>query len=368
MNVQICGDNIKIPMRFKWIDICKGFCIFTVVLFHIQWQFNVGFIDGYITNFIETYQVILFFILSGITLKEEKIKKTSIFLNEKIKRLYGPIVIIGVFSVVFHNILIKLGIYQIGFNYDGKIMGVYSLRDIIIQLIMTLLLANREVIIGPMWFLNVLFIALVGICILQAILQLFIKDFNLCRNVRLFILLILMILSIFFTEYFNFTIRRFSNSICAAFIIDFVEYIVNIKKCNLKNRFLFLNCLIIYIFIPFYGTISFNSNDLVNHVFLIMTVLVELVVFYNLSIYIEKSFIGNFFEKIGKASLHIMALHFISFKIFACIIGHDMYYITTPPNMTFIETIGYLLFGISIPYIIYLLLTYGKKIIINLTK
>ena len=60
--------------RYDYIDIAKGVCILTIVLFHIDfsyWSDNI--IGVYLSRFTSFFKVTLFFCLSGLTLKEEKL-------------------------------------------------------------------------------------------------------------------------------------------------------------------------------------------------------------------------------------------------------------------------------------------------------
>ena len=103
----------------------------------------------------------------------------------KYKNLYLKIITVGVIAVLLHNVLINIEFYQTGLNYAGKVMKPYRLGDYIKQIILTLFMANREFIIGPMWYANVLFMALVILALLDCFIHLFVKDDN-ARTVTLF--------------------------------------------------------------------------------------------------------------------------------------------------------------------------------------
>lgn len=361
MQKMMINNKIEQFDRLRWIDICKGLCMLTVVLFHVRWKIGIPYIDEYLNNLKGLYQVLMFFCLSGVTLKEEKLSKTKSFILCKVKTIYVKILLFGLIAVMLHNYLISVDFYRVGIDYDGKQMFFWHGFDFFKQAIFTTLLANREVILGPMWFANVLFISLVGICLLQGILQLIIKDKNKSRLCRLFILMLLMILSISFTEKLGLTIRRFSNSITAAFIIDFVSYLVNYIRIDLSNKFYFLCSLLCLLFAPIYGTISLNINGCISHIYLIFITICVLYVFYNLSRMLETIIVGIVFEEIGKASFYVMALQVASFKILAKLIGDESFAVTTSMQHSVIMVACYVIVGTGIPVLIYKFVNLIKK-------
>lgn len=65
--------------RLDWIDACKGILICTIVLMHINSAFWSGNELGtYISNLTSLYKVSVFFCVSGLTLKDERLKNTSV--------------------------------------------------------------------------------------------------------------------------------------------------------------------------------------------------------------------------------------------------------------------------------------------------
>ena len=225
--------------RLEWIDVCKGILIITVVLMHINFSFwSENAVGQYIGNMTSLYKVSIFFCVAGLTLKDEKLRDTWNFIKGKIKNLYLKIIAVGVITVLLHNVLINIGFYQMGLNYVGKVMRQYGLADYIKQIILTLFMANREVIIGPMWYANVLFMALIILALLDWFIRLFVKNDN-ARIVRLIATLCLMLTSSALTSVAGFTIPRFNNTLTAVFLIDLCQFLYRKLEWKFDNPWAF---------------------------------------------------------------------------------------------------------------------------------
>lgn len=64
--------------------------------------------------------------------------------------------------VLLHNFFIRIGWYDSLTDYGGKYMGFWDLKQMISMLLQTFCFAGREPILGAMWFVYVLFLALAG--------------------------------------------------------------------------------------------------------------------------------------------------------------------------------------------------------------
>ena len=269
--------------RLEWIDVCKGILIITIVLMHINFSFwSENAAGKYIGNLTSLYKVSIFFCVAGLTLKDEKIRDTRNFIKGKIKNLYFKIIAVGVITVLLHNVLINIGFYQIGLGYAGKVMKSYELADYIKQIILTLFMANREVIIGPMWYANVLFIALIILALLDRFIHLFVKNDN-ARTVRLIATLCLMLTSSALTNVAGFTIPRFNNSLTAVFLIDLCQFLYRKLEWKFDNPWDFIISAIVLFSLPLYGYLSMNKNVFQDPAFLLVVAICGMYVLYYLS-------------------------------------------------------------------------------------
>lgn len=335
--------------RLDWIDAIKGFCMFTIVLMHIQSPIvrisNPGYI--YINHFTSLYKVSLFFVVAGFTLNNEKLNKARGFIKHKLTTVYYKLVIVGILAVLLHNLFIEINFYNLDFNYEGKQVVIYHGVDMLKNLLATLLCANREVIIGPMWFMAVLFIAFMGLTIINFFVNRIIKSRN-KRLVRLFITCVLMIVSwIFSVKGYN--INRVNNAFTAIFLIDLGNYLYN-------SNFIYSKVTVILavptvMILPLFGAFSLNNNKIVNPMFLVITVVAYTSVFIYISKKIEKTIVCKVFSYLGRNSFYIMALQFFSFKLGTVIKNlilqsKDITYYLTPTTYGIIDTIYMLVIGL----------------------
>lgn len=353
--------------RIEWIDVCKGILIITIVLMHIDFSFWQGNkIGKYICDFTSLYKVAIFFCVAGLTLKDEKLKETKNFIFGKIKNLWMKVVIVGLLAVVSHNFLIFMGFYEDGFNYNGKIMFAYKGFDFIKQSILTLFMANREVIIGPMWYADVLFMALVLLAIIDFICRLIVRDEFKSRIARLIFVIVLMMASSALTNILGITIPRFNNTLTAAFLIDECQFVYSHLKWKFSKNCYFIISICIFLNMPLYGKLSLTNNYFVNPAFLIVVSLSGMYMLYYISIKIEKHIIGKWLAKIGRQSFWIMAFHFFAFKIASWLLNLFMEVDIgrlTPYSGTIFSLLFYSMMGIFIPYIIGCVIQKTKKMV-----
>lgn len=302
------------PKRLDWIDACKGILICTIVIMHIDFPlWSQNSVGNYINNLTSLYKVSVFFCVSGLTLKEDRLKDTRKYIWDKINGLWFRVVSVGLSAVIFHNVLIHIGFYSLGMDYKGKIMHAYSGIDILKQSILTLAMANREVITGPMWYANALFMALIILALIDKFVRIIIKYDNI-RMIRFGIALCLMLISSMLTNVFNFTIPRFNNTLTAVFLIDLCQLIYRTFGCQFNNKGIFVLALLVLLNLPLYGQLSMTNNYFKDPAFLITVVVCGMYVLYFTAKHLTGG-IKKVFVYIGKESFWIMALQFIAFKV-----------------------------------------------------
>ena len=354
--------------RLEWIDVCKGILIITIALMHINFSFwSENAVGQYIGNLTSLYKVSIFFCVAGLTLKDEKLKGTWNFIKGKIKNLYLKIIAVGVIAVLLHNVLINIGYYQMGLDYAGKVMKPYESADYIKQIILTLFMANREVIIGPMWYANVLFMALVILALSDWFIRLFVKNDN-ARVVRLISTLCLMLTSSALTNVAGFTIPRFNNTLTAVFLIDLCQFLYRKLEWKFDNPWAFVISAMVLLSLPLYGYLSMNNNYFQDPAFLLVVAICGMYVLY----YLSQKMTGGGYSKIlsfiGRQSFWIMVLHFAGFKIGSGIlnlfINTDVSSLTPTASNVF-YVLFYLFVGISIPCVVGVAIEKTKKLVIR---
>lgn len=109
----------------------------------------------------------VFFLLGGFFIKEEKLIRPVSFIKGKIQSLYKLLLYFYIPAVLLHNVMMHIGWYDEVTNYGGKVMSLWKVGKTVKELGLSVCLAGREPILGAMWFVYVLFIALCGLSIVS---------------------------------------------------------------------------------------------------------------------------------------------------------------------------------------------------------
>ena len=260
--------------RINFIDYSKALGILFVVFGHVYCGSNI------VTNWIYSFHMPLFFIISGMLLNN---KNSILTLKELILRKFKSIII----PYLIFSILNCFGYYFIDkFSF-------ITLKSGILQ---SVTLFG----IGALWFLPALFIAE----------TIFITFKTISNNKKMYkIIYILFLLLIFYIignlhEYINIVIKR---AVVALFFIS-VGYCSRniIKKINIKNYNLFLMMLINIIFADLNKGVDLYSLEFNNIIFYVLNSITGSLAIIFMMKKINSSKILDFF---GKNTLIIMATH-----------------------------------------------------------
>ena len=105
----------------------------------------------------------MFFIVAELFIKEEQLVQPKLWLKKKFSSLYLKILYFYVPAVLLHNVLIKIGWYSL--ESTDPVINTYSMIDFARQTVFAICLGGREPVVGAMWFVYVLFMALIGLSI-----------------------------------------------------------------------------------------------------------------------------------------------------------------------------------------------------------
>lgn len=214
--------------RIQWIDYAKFISIISIVLGHTNFPYS---------KYLYWFHVPIFFVISGFLFNEKAPFK--VFLVKRIKMLWIPYFIFGIFSILIYNLLIN-----------------YSEPYVIIKEISKLLYGGRKLIgvIGAYWFLPVLFLTettaflliklcnrysrLIIILVGYIIYHFYLKEMTLPLNVNtVFVSLIYFLFGFYLKSAgirSNKLINIFSTCILAVFLfcykLNFIDLTIDLKK------------------------------------------------------------------------------------------------------------------------------------------
>ena len=306
------------------VDCVKGLAIIGVVVSHtgIYVPFKLSALLWYL------WMLPVFFCIAGFFIKEERLIHPFEFILKKTKTLYLKTILFVGAAVLCHNLFLKTGLYSETLDYGGKIMSLYSLKDVAVTLLKTIFFAGREPITGALWFAYVLFMALGGYSLLTYFLNKIFDDKQKLFAIKGLAILTLTIASNILTENFGITQNRLSNIFPAMLLIYIGQWFNVEKKLKYESPLLaFLCFLLVFQAAIRSGGIALNNNHFYDVFHLIvgggaMTYFLLFVVKK-----INVSYMKNFFAFLGNYSFAIMALHFACLKI--CMIVCNFFFNTS---------------------------------------
>ena len=157
--------------RILWVDIAKGIAIIAVVLLHISHLYPGNGILPITELLGGLWHVPVFFIIGGFFVKEERLLQPISFIRGKFNSLYLLILKIYIPVLLLHNVCLCIGFYDVTIDYDGKNVTWWGLAEFEKNIFMAIIFAGREPILGAMWFVYVLFMALCGLSVISFIIK-----------------------------------------------------------------------------------------------------------------------------------------------------------------------------------------------------
>lgn len=331
--------------RSELVDCIKGVGIALVVIGHSGCPFG---------NIIYLFHMALFFILSGYCYREKEISLVE-WTIRKMKTLWLPHFLSVVIIILLTNILIDLHVVA------SDIYARLTVKRLIIEVVKAALFGGGGQLLGANWFLRTLFFGLM----LYEVVDRTIRKVNI-NNVVIRLAIGVFFLTIGWLMTSRFGYGMYFNIFTVPILLEIGRNIKErnmIQSCMKSNRFytlLAISCFACLIVLSHFGKISLNHNIIENPIFF---VLCSIMGFFlctwvnNVVLSISLNW-GKMLSILGKNSLIIMLLHFVSFKIVTLlqiyIYQDDIDMLTSYPVYRYYSGwwIAYSLAGILIPCLI----------------
>lgn len=224
--------------RVAFIDILKGFAMISVVFGHIVCQLPKERL--FHPNILFMWHVPLFFMLSGFFLKDGKLAVLKTFIWSKFKTLYVKGLYYFVPAVLMHNLFVSWDWYR-PVAGNGIAYGDFlRVKEIVALLIENLFLMNREPIVGAMWFIDTLFLAMTCYGIIYYVIQKILPSTRENNILFCLIVLIMVVVSNIATNVFGFTITKVNNSITVMGLLFIGQYLNQSGKALYINKYSFI--------------------------------------------------------------------------------------------------------------------------------
>jgi fucose 4-O-acetylase-like acetyltransferase len=302
--------------RIYFIDIAKGFGILSIVLLHIVFKYPNSSLLPLNCILGDIWKVTIFFVIGGFFIKEEQLIQPFVFFKAKFKSVYKLLLYFYISAVLLHNFFFKIGFYSETVNYIGKYLVQNSWVDTLKGIVLVILGGGREPIVGPLWFVYVLFFALMFYSLVSYLTRKIFKDDKQYEFARLLVLLSATAASCVLTQKFGVFIPRVMNSISFALLIYIGNQMYQRFKIQFNNPYVFVALLIVlYQYFVIYGVSNIGTNNYNDICYLVITTVAATYVLCFIGVKITDTVIGKILAFCGNDSFYIMALHFIGFKI-----------------------------------------------------
>lgn len=302
--------------RDQSLDILRGIAMVFVVMGHSGAPF---------TEFIYSFHVPLFFILSGYLFKGFSPNKLWPRIKKKIIRLYLPCLLMSVFLILTNNLFIDWNILCTeesladlqGTNFI-PVVRYSTITDYIVNLLKALTFTWGGQLSGALWFLRVMFISSIIFDVEYLLVnRLFTRHkvtIHTVMNLILFCLgYMLSTKSLHIPGSFEivFTILIFYN------IGQWMQEIINYKfrVNNGAKVMLFVLFTLLLVLVAKYEVADIARNKYSNPALLLLSSVVGFGITYFLSKFLSNFRYSGIFAYIGKNTVCIMCWHFIAFKI-----------------------------------------------------
>jgi len=297
--------------NIDYMDIAKAIGIILVVLGHTNFPFS---------NIIYLFHMPLFFFISGYFFKKSYFMKPISTFVKRIRSLYFPYIKYCIVFLILHNVFFYMNIYSNKIN-SATIVNKFTISQIIKEFLHILWFSSSEQLLGTFWFLYVLFgveilFCSIGFCV-NKVTDKYTDKYT--ETIIGSVTLALFILAYVLISH-KISLPKNLNLILVSMFIFYIGYVYKKYEEKIKfNLMIFGICFILIIICSLYSRIDMVSGYYSNFLLFIPGALlgIYLVIYISklISIKFTDTKIKNQLIYVGKNTLTIMALHFLSFKI-----------------------------------------------------
>lgn len=341
--------------RLEYIDIARGIAIVLVVMGHCD-----NFEHWSIERFAALFFMQLFIFISGYFYKADlnSVKDLIQIIKKKCWPIYLYYLKFELLFFALNNVFLKIGFYNTSIKYGSKTLTyVTSFKEVLVNVLRIIFLAGREPFCGAFWFLVTLIFVVIEYTVIIYLSNIFFKDLKKRDNFINSAVILFFIIGCIMR--YTASIPRISPAI-TMLLFYHAGGICRRKKVKFNSFILFFISISGLNVLYFLGIISINSNYFKDPLFLLLCSFLGIYMVIYVSKFIENhlKYISLILSYVGKNTLPIVALHFISFKIIMLIqyyfgeISYNQLGILKGANNNNFFYLLYVLCGIIIPLVI----------------
>lgn len=306
--------------REPFVDILKAIGIISIVMGHSSWIFNFGRFP--IGPFVYTYHIMIFFFVAGWCFKKKSDLDAYAYIGKRIKGIYPFMIGYSAFFILTHNIFRNLHlITQEAQEYD--------LQQMIYNILCSFAMVNSESLLGAFWFLPVLLFATAFFSVL------FYHAEKQHKSIvwHIFACIVSGALGIYLNKE-NLQLSYHMQTAILAVPVIYLGYFVKSYWSKIEKFVTWWGTIVSAVIITVIlkadiGMIELSINSIISPWLFYPVTLAGIYFCMGLAKILNKYRITQkFFQYVGKNSFHIMALHFLMFKLVDLLLGiykHETY-------------------------------------------
>ena len=263
--------------------------------------------NGYLIlwKIIYTFHMPLFFIMSGYCFKETYLDNSLLFLWRKIKGIYIPFIAYTLVFIALHNLLCTLHIYESTDFLQPKDMLLRAVRAVTIM-------ERKGAMLGTFWFLRELLFGNIF----------FFFTLKLCRRNKWITTAFLLVLTELFAVT-KFCVPGFRITYLSFFAATFIAigHIIRTTDFRLNTwRKIGIGLTLVATEVMLADQFRMDEQTPVSILFYILPAVAGTMLVYEFSTWLNRMKQSPILTFVGRHTLSVMALHFLSFKLVSLLI------------------------------------------------
>lgn len=301
--------------RDSTIDIMKFLLISMMVWFHIGGS-----------TFIHIFNMPVFFMISGIFLKEvESFSEFRTFAWKKVIALYLPYILTNLGFLLFHNLFVKLNFYTNNpeiFAYfpDFKLYDYYAPKDFIKRIILVIATVGGTQLGGATWFLRALFFS----SILFGLFDLIFSKLNITQKTyaHLAVGTVLLVVSFILRNSELLFLERNVLIWIRQCIVPYIFFplgkvLYSKREILLRRSLSVISCvvsLLILVLLCNFRIHIINEDIVYNPLLFLIGSISGFIFVFSISSFISKFKVKSILSLFGQNTLYVLSLHLLVFK------------------------------------------------------
>lgn len=347
---------------YTYWNTVKGLGIIAIVVGHTGSPF---------TPYMYMYHLALFFFISGFLYKQKYSADPFNYFTTRLRRLWWPMTKYGIVFVLLHNIFLKIGVYSSVDKVDLVApIQPYSMVEIMLKIKSTILMQTMEQMGCAMWFVQSLLVAMVLFCCIQKLSAW--GQGGKAEVITVSLVLICGIVGVVLLKK-KVALDYFAEVGLLVIPIIYCGYVTHRLWEKIPFKWYLALAAAIYMIGVYQWTgkhVNLSIKEIIGSTFFYTVSVAGIYLNLYLARTVKRShLLRDGIARLGENSFHIMALHFLSFKIMSAvyIVIYDkpIYWIAKFPIIDTAWWIPYTVCGLVIPVIV---IGLGKKTLSGVSK